>query len=390
MKVGFMIMPKSYRTCEIMQQAEYMTLEQLEAGLDHNAIKDYAYILHDKDKDLDGNLKVAHYHIMLRFKDSVPTTSICSWFGVKENYINKIRGSFGDALAYLTHKNTPDKYQYLDEEVKTNFEFQKEAEKALSKKKRDERKEEIINLIVAGEIRQYNYNDFITPVEYDRYTKAINNAFAYRRDLLLKEEREMDVVYIYGDAGVGKTSYGRLLAEQKGFECYITGSANDPFEDYKGQDCILFDDIRSIGMDISDVLKILDNHVSSSVRSRYHNKVMECKLLILTCPVTLEVFYGGLLTDAGDTIKQLRRRIKYYIRMEKETLRIDRWNSSSERYMYGGNFKNPIADIYKQEDLTEDELNEDINSFFGLEKSGPDTAGFKKATEREWKQLGFV
>jgi cytidylate kinase len=390
MKVGFVIMPKSYRTCEIMQQADYISFEQIEAGLDHNAIKDYAYILHDKDTDADGNLKAPHYHIMLRFKDSVPTTSICSWFGVKENYINKIHGSFGDALAYLTHKNAPSKYQYLDENVVTNFEFKKEVEKALSRKKCDERKEEIINLIVAGEIRQYNYNDYITPVEYDRYSKAINNAFSYRRDLLVKLDRDMVVVYIYGDSGVGKTSYGRMLAVQKGYSTYITGSSNDPFEDYKGQDCIIFDDIRSIGMDISDVLKILDNHVSSSVRSRYHNKVIECKLLILTCPDTLEVFYQGLLTDRGDTIKQLRRRIKYYIKMEKDTLRIDCWNAGKERYVYGGNFKNPIADIYKKVDLTPEELSDDINNFFGLEKSLPDTAGFKKVNDEEYKQLGFM
>ena len=92
-------MPKSYKTCEIMQQLEYMTEEQIEKGLYHNAVKDYAYILHDKDKDKDGNQKKPHWHICIRFKDSVPTESICKWFGITENYINKIRGRFGDALA---------------------------------------------------------------------------------------------------------------------------------------------------------------------------------------------------------------------------------------------------------------------------------------------------
>ena len=78
-------MPKSYKTCEIMQQLEYMTEEQIEKGLDHNAVKDYAYILHDKDKDKDGNQKKPHWHICIRFKDSVPTESICKWFGPKGN-----------------------------------------------------------------------------------------------------------------------------------------------------------------------------------------------------------------------------------------------------------------------------------------------------------------
>ena len=77
-------MPKSYRTCEIVQQIEYLTEEQIEKGLDHNAVKDYAYILHDKDENKDGELKKPHWHICIRFKDSVPTESICNWFGITE------------------------------------------------------------------------------------------------------------------------------------------------------------------------------------------------------------------------------------------------------------------------------------------------------------------
>ena len=53
-------MPKSYRTCEIVQQIEYLTEEQIEKGLDHNAVKDYAYILHDKDENKNGELKKPH------------------------------------------------------------------------------------------------------------------------------------------------------------------------------------------------------------------------------------------------------------------------------------------------------------------------------------------
>ena len=75
--------PKTWKTCEIIQQLEYMNAEDVESGLDHNAIKDYAYILHDKDVNDDGSPKAAHWHIYIRFKDSTPTDSICKWFGIK-------------------------------------------------------------------------------------------------------------------------------------------------------------------------------------------------------------------------------------------------------------------------------------------------------------------
>lgn len=52
--------PSSWRTCEIVQQLEYMSQEDVEAGLDHNAVQDYAYILHDKDVHEDGTPVAPH------------------------------------------------------------------------------------------------------------------------------------------------------------------------------------------------------------------------------------------------------------------------------------------------------------------------------------------
>ena len=80
-------------------------------------------------------------------------------------------------MAYLTHRNKPEKYQYLDEEIKSNYDFKVEVEKALSKKKASQRKEEIIELIRSGIVREYNYTEYITALEYDKFKRAIDNAF---------------------------------------------------------------------------------------------------------------------------------------------------------------------------------------------------------------------
>lgn len=355
-------MPKTYKTCEIMQQLEYMTEEQIEKGLDHNAIKDYAYILHDKDEDKDGNKKKPHWHICIRFKDSVPTESICKWFGITDNYINKIRGRFGDALAYLTHNNAPEKYQYLEEAVKSNFDFKKEVETIQNRAVDKARRQEIVDLITAGIIREYNYTEYITPEEYDKFRKSIDNAFRYRLDKLKGANRNMKVMYIWGASSCGKTTYAKELAAKNDYSVFISSGGADIFDDYKGQDCIIIDDFRPNGMYVSDVLKILDNHTSSTVRARYHNKVLECKLIIITTSLSMEQFFSGLLSDGSESVTQLRRRCELCIKMTPLTMNISIWQSESMRYMYVGSYDNPVHGKYAVRDRSQEEAREYVNN----------------------------
>lgn len=346
-----------------MQQLEYLSAEQVEKALDHSRIKDYAYILHDKDEKEDGTLKAPHWHILLRFKDSVPTESICSWFNITDNYINKIRGRFGDALAYLTHKNAPGKHQYLDEEVKSNFDFRKEVEATKSKAIDKVRREELVALITAGIIREYNYTDYITPQEYDKFKKSIDNAFNYRKDKLEGSERDMKVIYIYGESGSGKTTYAKELAARSEYSYYVSSGSNDLLDNYKGQDCLILDDIRPNFIDVSDLLKLLDNHTSSTVKSRYRNKLLECKLVIITTSVSMGVFFRNLIgVGVAESFMQLRRRCEVYIKMTKMTMSVSLYQPESNDYIYVCSYDNPIYGRYAQHDRTKEEAKEYVDN----------------------------
>lgn len=365
-----------------MQQLEYLTLEDLEKGLDHNAVKDYAYILHDKDENADGTKKAAHWHICLRFKDSVPTESICNWFGITENYINKIRGRFADALAYLTHKNAPDKYQYLDEEVKSNFDFAKEVASRNNRAAEKERREEIVNLITAGIIREYNYTDYISPQEYDRFRKSIDNAFNYRKDKLEGSDRDMKVIYIYGESESGKTTYAKELAIQNDYSYYISSGSNDLLDGYKGQDCLILDELRPNFIDLSDLLKLLDNHTQSTIKSRYKNKMLECKLVIITTSMNIERFFKSLLGYGDEDIKQLKRRCEIYVKMTPLTMTTYVYQPEQGKYMYVSTYDNPMASRYVKKDRTLDEAKEYVDNLLMF----PD----RSTKETQLKAEGFL
>lgn len=347
------MLSKSFRTCEIMQRLEYLTLEQIEKGLDHAGIEDYAYILHDKDVNSDGTLKPAHWHIMLRLKNPTPVENIGKWFNISSNYVGKIHGKFADALAYLTHENVENKYKYLEEEVKSNFDFRKEIEKKVKKEDCDKRKEEIIELIQNGVIREYNYYNFITAVEFDKFKKSIDNAFRYRTDRLIGGDRKMDCYFITGASSSGKTTYAKELCKEKGYSYFVSSGSNDILDGYKGQEVIILDDLRPSCLGLSDLLKMLDNNTASSVKSRYRNKVLECKLIIITTTLNIEKFFNNVFENENESKIQLMRRCKLYIEFDFENIKINIYNSMKREYEHISTLKNKNKYLQKEDNLEE-------------------------------------
>lgn len=112
----------SFRTVEIMQEVDRGFSLHLVSEVvgEWSTLKDYAYILHDKDETRP------HIHLLMRFNVSVPTSAILNKFdGVVEfEHLQKCH-SWNGAMAYLTHRNRPNKYQYDDIEVYSNFDWKK-------------------------------------------------------------------------------------------------------------------------------------------------------------------------------------------------------------------------------------------------------------------------
>ena len=105
--------------------------------------------------------------------------------------------------------------------------------------------------------------------------------------LTLNTDRQLQVVFVTGKGGMGKTYYAKKLLNSLNYDFCISSSSNDPFQDYMGQKAIILDDLRDSSFEFEDLLKILDNNTSSSVRSRFANKVFNGEMIIVTSSVPL-------------------------------------------------------------------------------------------------------
>lgn len=83
-------------------------------------------ILHDKDTDLDGNIKKSHYHFLLEFDNPKLYSTVCNKLGFSFKKDKDGKGlppygepckRFKDCARYLVHKGTDDKYQYSVDEL---------------------------------------------------------------------------------------------------------------------------------------------------------------------------------------------------------------------------------------------------------------------------------
>lgn len=345
----------SAKLFEVVVYPESFDVNKLEEILGNSAIKDYAYILHDKDN------KKEHIHIAIRTIDSRQSDYVAKWFGVLENAVGRVKGKWSDMLKYLTHRNAPDKHQYDDDEVKSNFDWKK----AVAKGEENIRLDGIIEDIANGKIREYNYTQYITDREYIKYKRQIETAFNYRKDKLRGEKREMEGIFITGDSGLGKTTYAKLICEEKGYSYFVSSGSNDVLDGYMGEEVVILDDLRPSCMGLSDLLKMLDNHTASTVKSRYKNKVLECKLIIITSVLGIDKFFHNVFTEEKETIVQLKRRCKTYIRMHLDTIDIMIYDDYLRDYDLPITAKNPIANMYKAKRLSRAEQIDKLKEMLG-------------------------
>lgn len=336
------------KSCEVMQYWKYMDCDDIDVIISRikrlTNLKSYAIITHDKDILPNGELKPAHFHCVLTFSNATTIKSIADTIGVEMQYVEKIRTTTKSARLYLIHRNDPDKYQYSPDEVRASFDYVSYVDDCPVKQKR----ESIAERIESGEIKQYNLCQYVTIDEYSRNYRYYQRCFEYRQNKLRGLDRNMECIFITGPSGTGKTTYAKMIAAQKGYACYISSGGKNPLDDYQGQECIILDDTRSSTWNLTDFLKLTDNHTDSLVGCRYYNKsIAECKLLIVTSVKTLDEFYENATKEDNEPKVQLLRRFKMVIDMTLEDMTVSYYDDNKRCHVRALKVTNPVSALFQ-------------------------------------------
>lgn len=321
-----------YHNYKVGDVVDY-TLNEIVAILDDWAQSKkltYYVIHHDADIDID----VGHFHVVLDFKGIATKGDLVKRkfpFGDIQTCRNLMR-----AVQYLVHLNNIDKIQYEWDEITHNDNKGLERFKVKSK---GNNFDEIIRKIGAGEIKEYEIGNYIDAVTYSKKKRQIDYAINYA---LMKQannpERDyknrIRTIVIQGETRTGKTDLAKAYCKFLGIEFCISGSSNDPWEHYKGQDCMILDDLRDDAFKLSTLIKMFDPFNSTPIHRRYHNAVFSGNYIIVTTNKKIWNFYSGVGDE--ESRKALFARFELIIDMENisgETIfRLIKYNKDENRF----------------------------------------------------------
>lgn len=330
------------RNCEIVINKDCLKVDIKQCLESLKTVKEYAFILHDKDtyNEIDspnaesiGQAKKPHYHIYIGFSCPWDTKNLANKFQCLENNINKVIDRKA-MLLYLVHENRPEKYQYSKTEIITNMDYQLETFKGTILNYDFDRYsyqyyENEINKILDTKTKVNNYKFLKTC--WELYIDNLPNSTGW--------SREMKVYYISGSTGCGKTTYAKIFAQEKlGYnstELFISGSSNDALDGYKGQKCIILDDLRASSYSFSDLLKFLDKNTATKVKSRFYNKdTRRCEYVIITsCYSPMELYSQDHMLK--EHTNQLWRRCEIWLENLDKTYKyqVHRYDNMSKSYL---------------------------------------------------------
>ena len=150
--------------------------------------------LHDKDLNPTGELKKAHYHIIMCFNG--PTSfnvvkALCDELSQPiPQALEQIRGYY----RYFTHKDNPEKYQYSEEEITTVNGFNISDYVDLTKSEVTEIKKRLQMLIRNMNFMEYSdFMDYLQDNELSfEYDVASNNTYFFEKYISSRRNKLKD------------------------------------------------------------------------------------------------------------------------------------------------------------------------------------------------------
>lgn len=323
--------------------------------------KKFALILHDKDIDEQRTLVEPHVHVMMQFENSRSIKNVAKLLNDKPQNIEAWRGKAENGYAYLIHATDKAraKHQYDPNEVIASFDFpsliESITQKVVKAKKSNDTSNVklLLDMLYMGMIEKDEVESKLTGSQYGRYHRQIDEIWNKRLEQMAKKwkhemisnDKPIEVIWIYGSSGTGKTSLAKDYAKKKNQPYCFAGSSRDIFQTYKGEHTLILDELRPSVIPYQDLLRILDPFgIDVMAPSRYVDKALACDLIIITSPYNPLEFYREQFGfyDAPahvkrklqniDSFEQLLRRITLVIEMNEFWINGMEYNKSHGAY----------------------------------------------------------
>lgn len=309
--------------------------------LDTHGVARYAWVLHDKDHLSDGTPKKPHVHIFMNFGNSKSCRikDIANWFNTQPNFVEKIKTTWEQAVAYTVHAFDQSKYQYDISEVHTyGVDVQECINKVKVKKEKKSDKElveESLRLIAQGAtLREIKKKlDTYNPTLYLKKHKLFEDA----RDVYVRMNIPTPTwkVNIYIDAkdsngqsgGIGKSQLTIALAKKIASEWFgmsldldkedddyhknfIAKTSEDGklFGDYEGQPILIWDEMKASSLihklGREPMKKLTDDHPDTMTFDKKYSSVsMKAWINIFNGCDDFKTFVDGLAGEYFDKNK---------------------------------------------------------------------------------------
>lgn len=218
-----------------------------------------------------------HIHIYIQFSRSVRL----SLSGICHAHVEKCRGSAQQNIDYI--KKDGD-IIWEDGEVKKKGAKTIEDIKKMNKEDRDLLPAQLYNIVQKINMKE---------------TNEINIDSIFKSDI--------EVIYIYGDSGVGKTKKAMEIFKEKGKQIINMVKYENGFWNGLGEsDACLYDDFRDSHMKPSEFINFIDyNKHQMNIKGGY--QLNEYKLIIITSVQSPNDIYKNV---DGEPRKQWMRRMK--------------------------------------------------------------------------------
>lgn len=315
------------------QQLSHLPFDSVEALIRRvkslNNLDKLAWIVHDQDIDNTGKQVASHVHVAFTVTKRTTLSRLTKLLNDRPEQFTSFtqRGqsvaqSTKNLMGYLVHHTKEakkqGKHQYSLDEVHANFDYAsyiEQTEKITSTK-------QILDGYANEDLNREQAESLLRVQGGMNLARNIKNLDAID-NYILNEKRKrwvakkktnneaIKVSWLSGAAGTGKTSFAKEYAVHHGLSCFITSSQNDPFQGYRGEQVLIFDEVRPNVMNYADLLQICDPFLyEKNLTARYRNPAFQSDVIFITSVYSPLAFYNAMhLNSKIDTFDQLNRRI---------------------------------------------------------------------------------